>query len=272
MALSKTEIDRLLSKLRDQYTEYEEKYNKTWFNRDGFENRYIMAIRNKMNLEGFILAEIANIEKIKTKYDSAREKQEKSFSKKVDGIIEENIARIKKYPEILFHSHAGVEIVHLYGAMAEFTLHYFAVLWILAEDKSLKDLLINFEDHLSFLAVPRGTAPAKRIEDHMFILSRLNIREIEIEKDKTEYLKESAFVLHEIIDLCDGLIDSKESAWELPLRFNKLYLEEKRKRQIVDLFSGLTGYGAIFKIREYASGIIEDFRLQAFRRQEQGTR
>jgi len=61
-------------------------------------------------------------------------------------------------------------------------------------------------------------------------------------------------------------VDSGEEEWALPLNFNKLFIEERKKRKIVDLFKGLTGYGALFKVRDAASAIIEDFRLSAFKR------
>ncbi len=177
------------------------------------------------------------------------------------------MARVKKYPAIQFHPKAGVEITHFYGALAEFELHYFAILFVLAEDKSLKDRLIAFEGELNSLAAPRGKLPAKRIEDHLMKLRRRQSSEIEIERDKNNYLKESAFLLHEIIDFCDGLIEARNPEWENPLRMSKLFVEDGRKKVISILFTGLTGYGAIMKVRDYAAGIIDDFRLTAFRRQ-----
>jgi hypothetical protein len=265
MAMTEGEINQLIDKLKKRYAEYSKK-NPTWFNADAFNDRLMMAYRNRMNLEAFILAEIANFEKVREKYD--KKKNEKSFSEQVDRIIEELTARIKKSPAIQFHPKAGLEIAHFYGALSEFELHYFAALFIIVEDKSLKDRLIAFEQELNDLAAPRGKLPAKRIEDHLMKLRRRQSQELEIERDKNEYLKESAFMLHDIIDFCDGLIEARNPEWENPLRMNKLYVEDKRKKVIATLFTGLTGYGAIMKVRDYAAGIIEDFRLTAFRRQQ----
>jgi len=47
---------------------------------------------------------------------------------------------------------------------------------------------------------------------------------------------------------------------------DKLFVEEKKKKRIIEIFSGLTGYGAIMKVQEYVSGIIQDFRLGAFQK------
>jgi hypothetical protein len=265
MAMSDEEIDLLVEKLKQKYTEYSAK-NPTWFNYDAFRDRLMMAIRNRMNREAFILAEIANFEKVREKYE--KKKNEKSFSEQVDRIIDEQTARIKKYPEARFHPRAGFEISHLYGGLSEFAQGYFAVLFAVVEDKALKDRLISFQQALGILAVPRGSLPARRIEDHAMKLRMQDVTELEVERDKNEYLKESAFLLHEIIDFCDGLVEARNRDWENPLRMNKLFIDEKSRKTVTDIFTGLTGYGAIMKVRDHAAAIIEDFRLTAFRRQE----
>lgn len=264
MAMSDDEINRLIEKLKQKYAEYSEK-NPTWFNNDAFQDRLLVAIRNRMNREAFILAEIANFEKVREKYE--KKKSEKSFSEQVDRIIDEQLARIKKYPEIRFHPRAGVEIAHLYGALSGFALNYVPVLFAVVEDKDMKDRLIAFQEKLGVLAVPRGTLPARRIEDHIMKLRLPNVSEIDLERDRNEYLKESAFLLHDIMDFCDGLIDGRNPEWENPLRMSRLFLDDRRKKTVTDLFTGFTGYGAIMKVRDYAEGIIGDFRLTAFRRQ-----
>jgi hypothetical protein len=265
MAMTDSEIIRLVEKLRQRYSEYSKK-NPTWFNTGAFEERLRMARVNDMNMEAFILAEIANFEKVKEKYE--KKKSEKSFSEQVDTIIDEMTARIKKYPEIPFHPKAGLEIRHFYGALSDFTLHYFAGLFMVVEDSAQKDVLIAIEGALNMLAGPRGTLPAKRIEDHLLKLRRRGAPEVEIERDKNEYLKESAFLLHEIMDLCDSLIESRTPGFETPVRMNKLFMDDKRKKRISAVFAGLTGYGVILKVRDYAGQIIEDFRLTAFRKQK----
>lgn len=264
MTLTKDEIEKLIYKLRDKYDEYSLQFNPKWFNRDAFEERLVMARKNRMNLQGFVLAEITNFEKIKDKYD--KKKSEKSFSNKVDKILEENLARIKKYPAIDFHPSAGLEISCFYGAMKELAFVYFPILRLVIKEESFKKILYNFENQLEFFSLPAGNKPAKRIEDHVLLLLRRGVTELEIERDKNNYLKDSAFLLHDIVDFCDGLVESRSEEWELPLRLDSLFVEESRRKQVIRAFSGLTGYGAFIKVRDYASGIIDDFRLTAFRK------
>ncbi len=263
MPMTDAEINKLVGKLRNKYSEFSGK-NPVWFDLGAFEDRLHMAVQNKMNLEGFILAEISNFEKTRVKYE--KKKNEKSFSDKVDRIIDEQLARIKKYEPIKFNPKAGVEISHFYGALTDFTLHYIEALFLVAAEKGLRERVISFAEGFRKLAVPRGNMPCPRIEDHVAKLRRPGATELEIEKDKNEYLKESAFLLHEISDFCDVLLESRDPEWGNPLEFKKLTIEKERRKRIMHQFAGLTGYGAIIKVRDQAKAIIEDFRLGAFRR------
>ncbi|HOO70337.1 MAG TPA: hypothetical protein PK926_01155 [Spirochaetota bacterium] len=268
MPLTEKEIQQLVVKLRGKYQEYAKKHNPRWFDVAPFEERLRMAVNNKMNLEGFILAEISNFEKTRERFEKKKQEKENSFSKEVDRIIEEQNARIKKYSPVYFHPGAEFEIAHFYGAVSEFTLFFFPVLWIVISEPAIKNILIGIEESLNNLSLPRGKAPAKRIEDHALILSRPQTSDLDIERDKNNYLKETAFVLHKIVDLCDGLLERRDPEWELPLSLNRLYVEDSRKKKILSLFSGHSGYGAIMKVRDHCLQILDDFRLKAFRKKE----
>lgn len=264
MALSKEEIELLIRKLEDRYREFAERHGDRWFNIASFRERLLMARTNRMNMEAFILAEISNFETLKKRHD--KKKSDHSFAERVDRIMEENLARIKKYPEARFHPRAGVEIAHCYGALAEFADLYLPALHVIAGDAGLRNELISLEEELVFLAVGRGKLQAKRIEDHILILSRPQVTELEVDRDRGEYLKESAFLLHGIEEFCDRLMSRRDPAWEVPYAFAKLHVDDKKKKAMTKLFSGLTGYGAILKVKEQAGNIIDDFRLRAFKK------
>ena len=88
-----------------------------------------------------------------------------------------------------------------------------------------------------------------------------------LHKGHVDYLKESAFLLHEIIDYTNMLINIKNAEWESPLKFDQLYIKGEKRQKIIKNFSNLTGYGAILKIQDNAQRIIDDFRLRAFRKE-----
>jgi len=266
MALNRDEVNELIKKIRERYKEYSDKHSPKWFDLNAFDERLSAAIKSRMNMEGFILAEISNFEKLKDRYEKRKKVKENSFSKEVDKILEENTARIKKYPQLFFHPRCGLEISYLYGALSFLSAEVFPILRVVISDSRLKNSVNALEDRLLFLAEPRGSLHPKRIADHILMLNRNGVRDIEIEKDSNDYLKESAFLLHDIIDFCEGIIDSGRDEWNYPVTFEKLFIEEERKRRIVSYFRDLTGYGAVFKVKEYASGIIDDFRLSAFKK------
>ncbi len=269
MGITEKEIDSLINKIRDKYKKYGERYPSGWFNVEGFNDRLKLALKKRMNMEGFLLAEVKNLEDLKVKHENEEKKKdepERPFTMHVNQIIEENTQRIKKYKEIKFHPLASMEISHFYGAMTSFAQEYFIILWSLVREPEYRNNLNKFDEKLSDIAIPRGKRHPKWIEDHALILSRRERLEIDIEKNKNEYLKSAAFVLHDIIDFTEKLIDTRNSDWEPPLKFDRLFIEGNRKEGVIKLFSGLTGYGAIIKIRDQASQIIDDFRLEAFRR------
>jgi hypothetical protein len=268
MALSEQELQLLLKKLRDRYAEYSKKFNRVWFNLEAFDDRYKTALNSRMNLEGFILAEIANFEKIKEKYD--KKKREKSFTSLVDEVMEEHSARIKKYPGIYFHPRADFEMIHFYGALSDFARHVLPALRLVVFESFHKNTLNGFEDRLTVLAVHQGKRHARRIQDHVLVLTRPPTAswQLEMERDKSAYMRESAFTIHEIIDFCDELLQARSPEWETPLRFDRLYVESENRKGIIDTFSSLTGYGAIIKVRDTAAAIIDDFRLSAFKKRK----
>lgn len=266
MALTSHEIDLLIKKLRERYLEYGRKYSRAWFNIEAFEQRYSMALEKGMNLEGFALAEITNFEKTREKYE--KKKSEKPFSKMVDDIMERNAERIRKYPAVYFHPGADLEMVHFYGALQDFTLNRLPVLRLLVDEAAHIDALNRLEDAAARLAVPVGRKHSRRILDHIMVLSRPNAGGLDAEKDKNEYLRESAFLLHDILDFCDELLSIRRPEWETPVRFDRLRIEGKNRNRIVTDFSNLTGYGAILEVRNRAAETLEDFRLTAFRRKQ----
>ncbi len=266
MALSNGEIKDLIEKLKGSYKEYGEKYSPKWFDLDKFNERYLLAIRKGMNLEGFILAEISDFEKLKDKYEKTKKAKENTFLKKVDQIIDDNLARIKKYPKIVFDQSCSVELAHFYGAIYEYTFSFFPILWYLMRDHNTRQELSKIEEILEAHAMSGLREHPRRIEDHILLINRPDIKEIDIEKDKNDYLRECAFVLHEVVELCNIALEMKMEEWNYPINFSRLNIEATRKKAVVDNFGDTTGYGAIMKVRDLSLEIISDFRLGAFKR------
>jgi len=264
MPISKDEFNNLVEKLRDRFDDYAKRFSPVWFDRNAFEDRYRMAIVNSMDLDGFILAEVANFEKVRDRYDKKKKEKEK-FSLKIDKIIDENFARINHYPHVDFHPKAGIEMKYMFGALTELGSFYIPVLWLLFSDYLRRNAITELEHLFQRIALPRGTRPPEGIEDHILLLNRDAVTDLEVEKSRNNYLKESAFLLYEVIDFCDNYINERVSELDLPVRFDKAFFNNETKQQVIDNFSECTGYGALLKIKTKAEQILSDFRLTAFR-------
>lgn len=263
MALGNHEIEQLIVKLRERYRESSRAHSARWFNVEAFEERLSMARTERMNMEGFILAEIANFEKIQERFNE-KKKKKNSFSDKVDAIIEEHTEQITTYPRIDFHERAGVEVPHFYGALNQLQEEYVPVLRMILEDKLQRDALYRMEESLRLLADNRGERLPAAVDDFARVAERSKGDEITLDKARADYLKEGAFWLARFIRFCDDLLQYRPEEWDLPLRFDALRIEESGRKRIIDRFGSHTSSGAIVAVREQAWGIVEDFRLKAF--------
>lgn len=264
--MEQKEIDLFVAKLRQRYKTYAEEYDKSWFNSAPFEERYQMAIRKGMDMEAFLLAEIDFINKLKNRYDIKTAPASKEISDKIDNIIEENNARIEKYKEIKFHQAAGFEISHLYGALNEFTESVFSVGRLVSLDPMQKRIYDTLSDKLIFFAISEGLNHPKRILDHILVISRLGSTQMQIDRDAADYLKGAAFLLHDIINFCNTVMNAHTVHLDAQLKFSKLSISEEAYNKIKETFSGKTGFEALSVIKERAEAILDDFRLRAFKK------
>lgn len=264
MKLSSSETDTLIRKLREKYDECAAKYSKKWFDRSPFEERFKYALVNRMDLNAFILAEIAAFEQLREKYDKAKNRH--SFSEKIDKIIEAQIENIRKYKKLKFHENADLETPYMAGALAEFASSYFPVLWIVVPQGPHRDALLCHDRTLDSVGAVSGSRLPQKLEDYALFLSRKDTSELDNEKAKNAYLKETAFFLHECADFCDDVIALRLPDFDLPIQFSKTHISQQQKGELVRLFGDKTGYGALICVRDRAIEIIEDFRLRAFKR------
>lgn len=264
MSLSKEEQLGLVDKLRSRYDEYAKKFSPAWFNRPAFEERYRMAIVNDMDIEAFILAEVANFEKIRERYEKKKSEKD-SFTKKVDKIIDDNFARIRKYPMMDFHPAAGLEMKYMYGALSNLTQFHTPVFWLIFTDYQRRNKITELEHRFQRYALPRGNRQPSAIEDHILLLNRQGVTDIEAEKARNGYLRECAFLLFDIIAFCESFITNRLSDLDMPVNFDKLMFSPEINEQIKNEYNGLTGYGALLKIKGLCEEILADFRLTAFK-------
>ena len=70
-------------------------------------------------------------------------------------------------------------------------------------------------------------------------------------------------MLHAIHEWLNNILNNYDTT---PLNFSKLYIRGDKKHKIISLFNNETCRSALATIQNYIHQIIEDFRLQAFKK------
>ncbi|GEM_PF-4307353 len=204
--MTSEEIDAAIDRIRATYIEYEKKYDGAYFKVLNFEDRYIQALRSRINLEMFIKAEesaiIAIQKKIEDDQKETRIRNDKTFTKKVDKMIDDFQSRIEKYDDIDFHPDADAEVRHLFGALREFYEKY----WIPIKQvfPPMSDFVttkkINaLTDKLQPFAVSSRNRPPGRFDEYITQVMRGEHPGIRDQAHRS-LLTDTAIMLNEIYD------------------------------------------------------------------------
>ena len=117
--LSPEEITKVVAKIRERYDEYIFKYFKSKTVKFAFEERYAEVLQKRMDISNFLIAEIEAIQEL-IKREEAKiaagpqsEQGRESLADRVERIYQENLEKIRKYPEIEIHPTANEEIKRL---------------------------------------------------------------------------------------------------------------------------------------------------------------
>ena len=247
---SHKDIDRAIEKLKNLYGKYAGQYGQRIFNLEGFENRYRDALKNKINLSAFLHAEILAFEELKRRVgqklamkNPQEPPAEPSYSEIADRIIEENLARVRKYSSIDFHPDAEEEATFLLGAVTDFynsvwgnTVKLLRPLGI----GSMDDFIQKMENDFSYYVVPMRGQYSRAVDDYLLVLSRKQPRDNE--KAAVNFIKYGGILLNNCRKLfIDGL--------------NFM----RGKKEYVSYYQELDGF------RSQLDRLIEDFRLSDIR-------
>ena len=276
-SLSDKEINTTLSKIRNEYEEGAKKYGNKIYNVETFNNRYREALQNRQDLSNFLLIEMNILEDIKNTLrereleQERREAEEKkakenSFMNKVDSMIEKFRSAVEKYPIENIHPKADEEICHLYGAFKELYNCFCVIRYFSGEasDYVIETAIKDYDNKFQRFVMPVGESKIPQIfSDYVFALDKSE----GIARSEQFILKESGFFLHSFIEKMDNIktIALKKSF------DNKVIIPEYLSVQSPRVFY-------FFKVKNkeeiynatltYASAMINDFRLQSFKKNE----
>ncbi len=209
MALRKLtpgEISASVEKIRKTYDDYIIKYFKPRSLRQAFEARYLQALRAKVDISSFLLAEISAVKELiereeqRVQLGPPRPAPEKgpSFA---DKVLEENRIRIEKYPDLPLDPDIREEVRRLAGALSDLAHGPWQDLAV-----ALKETMYDMgsSEMLTLDSKLRLLSSADRQEMPAF-LSRLQIQLRQfprnfpaIEREEKDYILESAFFLHDL--------------------------------------------------------------------------
>lgn len=248
--LTPNEISRAVEKIRRRYDEYIYKYFKPRTIKNAFEDRYIEAIKASTDISNFLMAEISAVEELIRREEErvgsgqAEEPAPESVTERVERIVEENLARMRKYPEVPFHPVASEELRRLLGAMCRLEEKHWEVLTTCLRNTAYYRsslTMLNLEGKLRHLAARGSDGVPSGLSRYLYHANRFPRDYLAIDRQEKEYILESAFLLHDLEEILERV------------ETNYPQLEEGSR-------SGLR------EIQAFIQGIIRDFRLKEFKR------
>ncbi len=266
--LSSKEIDQLVDRIRSLYNDYMVKYIQGGAMRDGFEQRYLDALRKRIDLQRFLQVELKIVQQMIAREEAElsrcedeaylREREPAGGNGKGNGsggkgdsrdraetgdfadrVIEQMQRKAEQYPPAGLDSSEVWEVDHLYGGLQKFERE----LWP-PVDRIFRRVYpsrydgprLTLETKLLELAEVRMGGIPQSLHTLQLLMGRFprNYREIEWEQKNT--ILKAAFFLHTLKGELEKL--SQES-----------YLSEEDRR-------------AVRRALEYVTSLIEDFRLK----------
>jgi hypothetical protein len=205
------EINKAVEKLKRLYTKYAQEFNPRIFNLRGFEDRYRNALRDKVNLNAFLHAEILAFEELKKRVQKKTEDRSSqpfsSYGEIADRIVAENMEKVRKYKGIDFHPDAEEEATLLLGAVTEF---YYTVWGNAARMlkplgiSEVRDFIEKLETDFSYFVVPVRGQYSRAVDDYRIVLSRKSPKDNE--KAAVNFIKYGGILLNNCRKLfTDGL-------------------------------------------------------------------
>jgi hypothetical protein len=247
--LTPSEITDVVAKIRRKYDEYHYKFFKSLSYKREFEKRYISALKNKVDISSFLLAEISAIEELNKRAEEKylqKEIKANNVKKKsiADKVLEENKRKIRKYTDINFHKDANEEIRRLFGALNTLEQEYWPKLYPALKNTSYSlntKIMMNLETQLHELGGSGKEGMSPKLERYVTRLNHFPRDYSMVDKEEKNYILETAFMLHDIVNVVESVKEKNDAMPE----------ENKEKLE---------------NVLQYVTHVIDDFRLKEFKK------
>jgi hypothetical protein len=254
-SFGRSEIEKIVNKIREEYTEYSQ-LQPAGFKILEFESRYTQILKEKGDVQTFLLSEIDFLEKMKQVYHLQKKKAEIMKESPLNRILDEQESFYSHFPKIEFHPYARKEIKYFYGALKQFVERDLFVLELIfkgtPEMKDLKDSISNIEK----MGKVFRTSPSLRIKEHMLKITERNGDPDFVEKESQLIIKDTCISLKSLEEAIEVLHKQGRVPDSMYIQFphdpNKDFLEN---------FRGLSFQLAADKIRDSSKDIISSFKM-----------
>jgi hypothetical protein len=251
--LSYDELSLVITKIREEYDRLSAEMDSRLFDRPSFEKRYRDALISKIDVQTFAFAEMSALEDKKKLFEK-REREikirtEKTYTKKIDKMLEEMAERTRKYPLLYAGSGITEEASHLCGALESLYYENWLPLERVIEKEDSKNrnkYAALSRDFLKFIGKSRTSLP---LEVDRYVMEAERNGD---DKADRQFLKEAAMLLSSVIALLQDLQDFRmpEDVLEFPGSPDK-----------PSPFNGLARKEAWDIIGKKFSEVINDFRF-----------
>lgn len=181
---------------------------------ESFEDRYIQAMRARLDLALFLHAEMTVVEElIKNEQDHINAEQQKTLRKKqereqsqslADRVLEENRRRIAKYPPMQIHPEASEEIERLFNCLNTFEREFWPEVEKYMRSAYTTSVLsprMRLEEKIITLCRPTAAGLPPRLSRYRTLFDWVPRNALEIEKEGKKCLLDAAFFLHDLVDV-----------------------------------------------------------------------
>ena len=219
--LTDSEIRSAVDKIRKRYGNYMVQFLKGRTALDSFEDRYIQAMRARLDLALFLHAEMTVVEELikneQERIDAAQQKERRVKKRQeenqsyADRVIAEHRRRIAKYPPLPIHTEASEEIERLFGCLCTLEREFWHDVETYMRSAYTTSVLsprMRLEQGIIGMCRPSVEGLPSRLSRYRSLLGWTPRNWREIEKEEKKCLLEAAFFLH---DLSDVLVEMKKS-------------------------------------------------------------
>lgn len=244
------EIDKLLAKIRERFVEYGKQMGEKFFNLEAFNTRYADALRKRTDMQTFLYAEVMALEDRKRQCEEKereiRIRTDKTFTHKIERMLEGMADRIRSYPELYAKEGLPFEARHLCGALGQFHARDWLTVGMMVDQHNLKDLKMY---NLLSTEIGRFTLAAKGKLPYEVETYILNIRRHGEEKALLLLLKEGAKLMGKCIKFLSAM-DLGDSGKRLNIEYGAGAIYHAQSREEVCI-----------AIQEELDRLVRDFRF-----------